>query len=223
MLLAAAVFEVQRPAEEIDCAICCDQLAPFIDQEIADAQLAVRLYPQVWWHLWTCASCSELYELTRRLIDAERVGLLPPMPIPRPTLSLARAPRGSEPVPLFQLPRDFLSWAFAGQPARPRAGVVEDEHEVVLFEDDITHGLLVHNVQMRVAQIPQQPWRMTITVSPPIAGWFSLTLDDIHRRIHFDPQGVAVIPDLPPDALRAAAGPDLIGHIEPTSDLDVAL
>jgi hypothetical protein len=218
LLLAAVVFEPPQLSEEIDCALCREYLASYIDQELVDIRAAVQMYPQVWWHMWSCVECAELYEFTRRLVDAERVGLLTPIPLPDPTA--VAQPAASLPLaelPIFHLKRAFLFWAFSGQPAQPRTGIEADEHEFVLFDGEASG----HSVQLRVTQIPEQPWRITITITPPIAGWLTLTLDEFQRRIRFDRHGVAILSGIPAAALCSSDGPDLIGSVEPDIEPDV--
>jgi hypothetical protein len=220
MLLAAAVFEPPRPAEETDCDMCQEYLSSYIDQEIVDVRTAIQMYPQVWWHLWSCVECAEIYEFTRRLVDAERVGILTPLPRGHPTPAAQPDPSlPSSKLPLFNLKRDFLFWAFSGQPSRTRTSIETSTHEVVLFEGEAFD----HDVQLRVTQIPDQLWHMTITITPPIAGWLTLTLNELHRRIQFDSQGVAFLPDIPAAVLCSSEGSDLIGSIELDSKPDITL
>lgn len=52
------------------CAECLADLAAFIDVVRANPSAASE-YPAVWWHLWLCPSCSETYQLTLELLDAQ--------------------------------------------------------------------------------------------------------------------------------------------------------
>lgn len=48
---------------QIDCAHCEDWLGAYIETEQADAARAMRQFPAIAWHIWTCPDCLELYTL----------------------------------------------------------------------------------------------------------------------------------------------------------------
>lgn len=63
------------------CAACAADLAAYVDVLLDQgASAAASAHPHVWWHLWTCADCAELFAQTATLAAAERAGDLPPLP-----------------------------------------------------------------------------------------------------------------------------------------------
>lgn len=81
LLLATTVAETS-PLNAIGCADCQEHLAAYIDQELeAGAKAAAKSYPQIWRHLWLCASCAETYQLTHALATATKAGDIPPPPL----------------------------------------------------------------------------------------------------------------------------------------------
>jgi hypothetical protein len=68
------------------CAACEQSLPAFVDLEASDAALAATSYPSVWWHLWHCASCAELYgsvNLLMREMPADLPAEIPSFQIKR--------------------------------------------------------------------------------------------------------------------------------------------
>ncbi|MBC8076164.1 MAG: hypothetical protein H7Y32_08845, partial [Chloroflexales bacterium] len=77
--LLATLAPHQHPAP-IACIACQRRLDGFIDCERQHGSgAALKRDPAVWWHLWTCSTCAEIYHLTTTLIDAEAQGALPPI------------------------------------------------------------------------------------------------------------------------------------------------
>src|SRR6266496_2951635 len=65
LLLASAVMDTPAPA--IDCESCRAHLPAFIEREDEDPARAIQAFPHVWWHLWTCTACGEIYQMVRAL------------------------------------------------------------------------------------------------------------------------------------------------------------
>lgn len=80
LLLIAALLESPFDQESATCSCCQEDLPAFIDlQRTAGERAALHSYPHVWWHLWTCIECSEVYALTITLLDAVQDGRLDPL------------------------------------------------------------------------------------------------------------------------------------------------
>jgi predicted anti-sigma-YlaC factor YlaD len=62
--------------EEIDCSACLDQLAQYVDLELATGAAAQSM-PQVSHHLYQCAVCREEYEVLAELARLEERDELP--------------------------------------------------------------------------------------------------------------------------------------------------
>lgn len=62
--------------EEIDCSACLDQIAQYVDIELASGD-AARAMPQVGQHLSQCAVCHEEYQLLQALARLEASDQMP--------------------------------------------------------------------------------------------------------------------------------------------------
>jgi hypothetical protein len=62
------------------CSACQSSLATYIEIEERDPASAARDLPSIWWHLWSCSVCAEVYRLTHILFDSARRGDIPPLP-----------------------------------------------------------------------------------------------------------------------------------------------
>src|SRR5689334_15190307 len=92
LLLASAAMEPPVRMVAIDCASCLADLPAFIEQEDEDPARVLRAFPHIWWHLWICTDCAEIYHMTRDLLAAERQGKLA-----LPNLAPPTAPGISQP------------------------------------------------------------------------------------------------------------------------------
>ncbi|NTW02401.1 MAG: hypothetical protein HGA19_14170, partial [Oscillochloris sp.] len=59
------------------CVTCQSQLASYIDRELSDPIAAAQAFPGIWWHLWSCPDCAEVYRMTHMLLEARRSGEIP--------------------------------------------------------------------------------------------------------------------------------------------------
>jgi hypothetical protein len=204
LLLAAAALDVPAPAT-IDCQCCLEDLPAFIERDLDDTRAAARVYPQVWWHLWTCPECAETYRLAGALLAAERRGAI--------TAPAARAVAPAPlPQPLLHLVRDFLARALPPPARLARAMRGPNEGPVVLSSRALGAG---RQLTLSVQEQPDGDWSVIVAVTPPQAGWLVLALGDTRFRTRFDAQGDAVVACVPAALLAATAGPDLVVGIEP--------
>ncbi|MDQ2998921.1 MAG: hypothetical protein M3R61_17960 [Chloroflexota bacterium] len=205
VLFAAALAGTAQLPRPIDCADCQDQLAAYIDRELeAGTKAAIQDYPQIWWHLWICLTCAEIYRLTTALAEAMQAGTLPPLPLGR----VAAAPRRMSRS--LRLQRTFLNYALPAH--TPALGAIRGgrQQDTVLFADDEGSYPLTLSVQRQ----PDDNWRVSVRAAMPLAAWLVLTLGDRSFRAHFDSQGEAILNDVPDDLLGATSGPDLVIGIE---------
>jgi hypothetical protein len=206
VLLAAAALDMPAPAT-IDCRRCLEDLPAFIERDLDDTLAAARIYPQVWWHLWTCPECAETYRLTGTLLEAERLGAIA---MPQPAVR-NRAPA---PLlrPLLHLVRDFLALALP-PPARlaPATRGLNEGPVVLSGRETEAGGQVVLSVEER----PDGDWSVIVAMTPPQTGWLVLTLGDTRFRTRFDAQGDAVVACVPTTLLAGTAGPDLVVELEP--------
>jgi hypothetical protein len=195
---------------EIDCARCLEDLPAFVELEMAArSHEAARVYPHVWWHLWTCVECAETYDITRALFAAELRGDMR-------AFSRARLMRALNPpvIHLLRLTRQFLNWALpALAPLAAARGTAEGPK--VLSEGDATTG---HSFTLSVQQQPDLNWLVEVLVTPPTSGWLVLTLGDTAFRARFDSQGLAAVAGVPAALFAAQDGPDMAVGIEADED-----
>src|SRR5919108_4268137 len=68
-VLAMEALDLPVAPRDIVCQQAEEELAAFIEQEAEEGSVAaIRTYPHVWWHLWTCDVCAETYRITRALL-----------------------------------------------------------------------------------------------------------------------------------------------------------
>jgi hypothetical protein len=206
--MGAAVQGAQPPTP-ISCEECQTRLAGWIDGELETGlATAAREDPAVWWHLWTCADCAEIYGLTRALAAATMSNELPPPPLmPIPALQPRRLLRS------FQLSRAFLAYALPVPSAS--LGILRGVDSGSVLVEDEDEG---RRINLSVREQPDLNWRVSVTVAPPVAGWLLLTLGEQSFRARFDEKGLAVVVDVPAALLSEASGPDLRVAVELDED-----
>jgi hypothetical protein len=186
----------------IGCATCQQHLAAYAELA-AETNVALQTYSAVGWHLWTCAGCAEMYEMTAALLEAGRSGTLRAIP------ELFGAPAGRQLLAAFRLARAFLSQALPTPPPLLGAARGDEEAEGVLYETEAGAYL----ISVGVRRQPDQQWSLVVTIEPPASGQLSLMLDDHSSQVPIS-AGMALVPNLPDAALGAHEGSDLVGQIE---------
>ena len=205
LLLAATALDVPAPTT-IDCQDCLADLPMYIEHEQDDPIAAARIYPQLWWHLWTCQDCAETYQCTVALLVAEKRGEISTPLIVKPILLKP------EPVSLLHLTRQFLRRALPTPALLAPTMRGHSEGPVVLSSRAVATG---QHLTLSVQEQSDGGWSVIVAMLPPQAGWMVLALGDERFRTPFDTQGSAVVSHVPATLLAATAGPDLVVAIEP--------
>lgn len=202
-----------------DCASCQEQLAPYIDAELAGQPFRAR-FPTVAAHLDQCGACQQAYQEMTTLLALERSGELaaPPvapsfdfgyLPSPRPARPAARP--ASRPWRLDELGRLVIQFTAdllaslqgpALQPAMLKSGAPAG----LRYES----GDELEDLRVRIEAEPQRgdPQRMIIEVEvniPSRGGWPHLagTIvslrggDDLLDQQETDAFGKALFEDVP--------------------------
>lgn len=204
-LLAIKALGLTAAPQPISCDRCQDEMAAFIDHA-GDEGLAAAAgrRPAVWWHIWTCADCGEVYVMAERALRAARQGLIPPLTLePQP----ARRPAHR---PLTRIPRYLLRIAL---PERlGAAGVLRGGESGELVLDTDVAVDLEYTISARPSGAGQ--WQLSAAVSPPPLGWLEISFGEMRFRARFDARGIAVVPTVPDMLLSSHSGPDLEVGIE---------
>jgi hypothetical protein len=208
-MLAAVAAELLRapaPGGDVSCAACQDALDAYIDCERRHGvAVALGRYPQVWWHLWTCSDCAEVYHLTGALLDAEDQRILMPIPVAAPPQPAPRLVRW----PALRLPRGFLHSVFAPHVALGTAWS-GGEHET-LFAEEERDG---YHIAVSVRRHDLAYWAIVVAITPPIGGWAAVDVGEQHFRAPFDQRGRAEIAGVPLALLTERVGADMLVTIE---------
>jgi hypothetical protein len=205
-MISADILRAPEPGDDLICATCQDALDAYIDYERRrGVAAAIQRYPHVWWHLWVCADCAEVYHLTHALLNAEDEQTLVPLPAALPPAQAARPVR----LPALSLPRAFLHSVFVPLAALGTAWSGSDDE--MLFAEEERDG---YHIALSVRQRTAAHWVIGITVTPPVAGWADVSFGELRFRAPFDKHGQAVIAAVPLELLTGRAGPDLLVTIE---------
>jgi hypothetical protein len=197
-LMVALVGE--QSSDAMSCARCEAAIAAYLELEFDTGRAAaVRAYPQVAQHIWTCANCGELYQLTRATLAARHVGTLPPMP-------MDQSPRL---IRTFTLARAWLSMALPGP--LPQLGVARgsDWESVVIFEA-MEAGF---SATLAACRENSTTWAVSATVTPPADGWVVFSIPPAMRRARLH-AGHARVEGIPAVTMEATDGPDVLVQIE---------
>lgn len=197
-ILMADALGLRIAPPRIRCTECQLDLATFIDHETALGQpSAIRHFPQVWWHLWTCAECAETYTGTHallRMADDDRM-----LPLP------GTQPHAHRPA-YARLPHTFLYRALSDTPivlgARRGAG----GPPMVLVVDE---ALGAHMLTLSVQRQDDDMCCLIAELAPPPAGTLVARLGRQQFSAQLDAHGRARLPDVPFELLLGATGPDL--------------
>jgi hypothetical protein len=209
-LLAAKAIDLPSLAGPITCRQCEEDLAAFIEHETEETSAAaIRTYPLVWWHLWTCEDCMETYRVTRSYLKVEQsqawAGVMG---------AVSQPSKPSHPGPILQLPRQFLHLALAS--SFPAQGVTRSSTSpsYMLTEQERLDTYLKISVQRQ----GNGAWRVEVVHAPPPIGLLVLRFGTDRFRARFNHQGCAVVDDIPFALLTAPEGPPLEVDIERDAD-----
>jgi hypothetical protein len=202
--VAAELMGARISPAELACDICQDDIDAYIDCERRHGHaVALQRYPGIWWHLWGCVDCAEVYHMTNTLLEAQDQQELKPIPLapPLPTRTLH--------WPALKLPRTFLHSVFGPQLALGTAwGGAGDE---MLFAEEERDG---YHIAVSVQQRSGAHWSIGVAVAPPVAGWAAISFGELRFRAPFDQQGQAMITTVPFELLTDRAGPAMLVTIE---------
>ncbi|MBP1467300.1 hypothetical protein EYB53_016425 [Candidatus Chloroploca sp. M-50] len=185
------------------CQACHDALAAYVDRSLdAGARAAAVAFPQVWWYLWECADCTEVFVRTSALATAEREGrLLPPfssrVPVRRPVPSPPRPHRllGRIAVPSQMVVRMIQ--------AREALSVAYGDDEDLFITEVEQEG---YSFQLSVHPQTDGTWAIRVCVIPPVVGHAVVQLGVNRYQAPFDAQGIAQVIDLSAEQLRQDQG-----------------
>lgn len=208
LVVVADVGGAYLPAP-LSCEECQARLAGWIDREL-ETGLAAAVYEDraIWWHLWTCTDCAEIYTFTRALVAATRANELSLLPLPSASAFQPRWVLHS-----FQLSRTFLAYAFPM--SNPALGGLRGIETGSMLVEDVVQG---YRINLTVCEEADQHWRVSVTTVPPVAGWLVLMFGEQSFRARFDAQGLAVIGGVPVALLSETNGPDLQVVVELDED-----
>lgn len=206
LTLAAGALQLPPPPETVDCGTCEADLSAFIELEELDPNRAAQTYPMVWWHLWTCAECAEVYRLTKVLVTAQQNNELAPLPIPSTSQSVLRKIQ-HETLEFLRLTRNYLHRALP-QP-RQFAAVMrgEDTEPTMISSRKSTTNL---PVVVSVQEQQNDLWTILVETSLPEQSQLSVVFDNTRYPAIFDAAHNAFVAEVPGALLTQEAGPDLV-------------
>jgi hypothetical protein len=185
--------------QHIGCAECQQHLAEYMELEETDPELAIASYPQIWWHLWTCEQCIEVYQASRELFA-----------LPPPALGPSSRHQPAL-TPLARVNRDTLGLLFPDDPAyrlrrSSAAAIAPDEsNETIIYEQFDDERELVISVWEKLPA----GYRVEVRADPALQGELVLSCGMLTASAPFDAQGLAVIGHLAAAVLRDPAAPEL--------------
>jgi hypothetical protein len=212
LLLVADLLAAPLELAPLSCEQCQDDLAAYIDLERDEGTgAALRAYPQLWWHLWTCVDCAESYRMVLALHEAEANNILPPVPLS--SLVGPSSPRR----PALRMPAITLRRALLRGVLVPHFGASMGGHDedAIIYEADDEGYEIRTSVRRHNGQ-----WSVIVALDPPIVGAVVVAIGAARFRAQLDPHGQATIGPLPGELLASVDGPDMDIRIEPDGDED---
>lgn len=193
-LLTLVTARIGIPApHDATCATAEVDLPAMLDRErSAGAVVAARAYPDLWWHLWTCPSCAEVYHDTAILLAATDAGLL--------TTSLPQADQ-----PTIRLARTFLRSVFGPQLAAGAAWDSTVPALQLLAEEALPDG----QIGLYVGAEDANHWRLEVHMRPPRYGTLLVGLGEQVYTLPLHNHATALFTQLPAAFLNDVDGPDL--------------
>ncbi|WP_129632361.1 hypothetical protein [Candidatus Oscillochloris fontis] len=186
--------------QPVDCDACDEDLPAYIDTEYDEGTLAaIKSYPHVWWHLWTCRECASSYQMILALQAAEAAGELPPI-----TFASLLTPQPI--IPRFVLQRSVFVRTLV-----PQFGVMwgGKPTETVIHDDDHAD----FEVRVSVRQTAGR-WAVVVLVDPPVVGHAVVTIGAHVFRAPFDAHGCASLEPIPQELLTSSVGADMVVGVE---------
>lgn len=208
----AAIFAqlLGRPPRPAGCDACAEDLPAFVEAEAElGAAAAARLFPELWWHLWTCPDCAEAAAAIAAMVAAEARGLIPPPPT-SPTPSAALWPLAGLPaLPPISLDRALLHAVFVPQ---LQLGATWGGGADAQFLAE--HELPGCRVTIAVRQSDDGHCELEVAVEPPVAGTVVVRFGALRYSGALVDGLRATIGALPLALFTDRDGPDMLLSIE---------
>ncbi|PDW03006.1 hypothetical protein [Candidatus Viridilinea mediisalina] len=186
-------------AGQVTCTTAEDDLPAMLELErSAGAATAARAYPDLWWHLWTCPSCAQVYHETALLLDA-RIGEELLEPVPPAKRSIVR------------LARPFLTAVFGPQLAAGATWSKSAPQHQLLADEHLPEGRL----SLYVGAEDAHHWYLEAHMHPPRTGTLLIGLGEEVQSIPLQDHSVAQLSHLPLAFLYHEDGPELAVCVAP--------
>lgn len=190
-------------------AMSCDQcqadIDVFIDEEEANADHAIRTYPQIWWHLTECSDCATIYASVRTIGDAVQHHRLPAF-VHRVVPSRAEL----SPWTSITLNRSVLNSVMHMQSGQFGIRRGTDDDEQMVLDEQLSEDVQVH---IRI-QYRSNRYFFGFTIIPPIAGQVTLQAGQHQLSSPIDRAGQAILGPVQASVLADTDGPNWIFHID---------
>lgn len=186
------------------CEDCERDIAAYIDIEReASLTVAVREYPHVWWHLWTCPDCAESYQTIVALLEAEANGQL--IPMPRASAAIQQTSLTDRFKFLYSVIRDMLS-------VPPALGFAmgEADTDAVLLDEELAG----YSVTLSVQKQSHEYWQVMALVDPGAEGRITLIFGDTTFHAYLRPGSDTIISDIPVALITADDDQQMMVEIE---------
>lgn len=192
----------------ISCDVCQNDLAAYIDiMQDQGERAAAQLYPHVWWHLWTCEECLEIFEETLTLAQHFRFN---PIISFNNIIPAVTCKENAQIVPkTLILPRHIMAMTFNN--IRDRGSNRGESDELMLYEfEEFEDG----PVSVDLVEIHEQDCDLRVVLSSASQGRAQLELGEHCFEATFDAQGRATFSEVPIALLSNMDGPDLVFSLE---------
>ncbi|HEU4325451.1 MAG TPA: hypothetical protein VFS21_20065 [Roseiflexaceae bacterium] len=199
LILMARLLDVPLEIETISCEQCQEDIAAYIDVEQSyGPRAAANRFPAVWWHLWTCPECVEVYQDTLDFLQADKGEMRNALALKEPVLIELS-------VNLMPPQPQALVWSSDLERAKIKNRVAAALYLQGTFGDSEDWPILSQTagpylVQMTVRQ-QGSGWIGLVQVQPALSGQVALTIGDEILSADLDSDGHATIPALPLDRL----------------------
>lgn len=195
----------------ISCDVCQQDLAAYIDiMQDQGEWAAAQTYPHVWWHLWTCEECIEIFEDTLTLVQRFRFEpFIHLKPIINAVTFQQNTPLTSK---SFTLSRDLFA-PFFGHLVQHRTsrGRSEEHAEYIWHEHEEFADCVI---SFLVAHIREEACDLQVIAKPTTCGRVQIDLGIHHFSAALDQEGKANFKDIPMSLLSDPNGPDLQCYLE---------
>jgi hypothetical protein len=185
--------------QPIDCEQCRAQLAAFIDGEQLDPAAAARAYPDVWWHLWTCWECAQVYEMTMAMLAGAA--------LPEPGQASRTPEPAGQPI---RLRRHMLRVAFPQHNTAYRTMRGSTADKMVIYDEVDDQG---HAITVVVRERPDQGYQIVVKVVPAPQGRLVVTCGPLVLEAPFLADGTATLARVSSPVLVSPDAPDILVRI----------